>query len=207
MSGTGAEVEMSAFAQPARSYDQRENERIVVTLPGKLFVPAEEATLDCTVVNLSVGGAGIHCPEPPPLDAFVVLYVDGFGRFEGVTTRFVKGELGLKFICKDAKRKRLEQKLTDFVKEGMKYVTRLRRYSRAATSSEISHFTYADGEPMPCEVQDISIQGALLKTTARPAIGELVQLGQTHGWVVRHHENGIGVQFQQRPQYGQTDGR
>jgi hypothetical protein len=197
---------MSTIAQLARSEDRRSSERIVVTLAGKLFVPAEEATLDCTVVNLSVGGAGIYCPEPPPLDAFIVLYVDGFGRFEGITTRFVKGELGLKFICKDAKRKRLEQDLIGFVKEGMKGVTRLRRYPRAAASSEISHFTCAAGEPVPCEVQDVSFQGALLKTTARPAIGEWVQLGQTRGWVVRHHENGVGVQFQQRTQYSQTDG-
>jgi hypothetical protein len=198
---------MSTIAQSVRSEDQRSSERIVATLAGKLFVPAEEATLDCTVVNLSVGGAGIYCLEPPPLDAFIVLCIDGFGRFEGITTRFVKGELGLKFICKHAKRKRLEQDLTGFVKEGLKGVTRLRRYPRAAASSEISHFTCADGEPVPCEVHDVSFQGALLKTTARPAIGELVQLGQTRGWVVRHHENGIGVQFQQRPQYGQTDGR
>jgi hypothetical protein len=57
---------MNTNAQRARSDDQRENERVTVTLAGKLFVPAEEATLDCTVVNLSVGGAGLYCPEPPP---------------------------------------------------------------------------------------------------------------------------------------------
>jgi hypothetical protein len=198
---------MQTNAQNARSDDQRGSERVVVTLAGKLFVPAEETTLDCTVVNLSTGGAGIYCPEPPPLDAFVVLYVDGFGRFEGVTTRFVKGELGLKFTCKDAKRKRLEQDLTGFVKEGMKGVTRLRRYPRAAASSEIGQFTNAGGESIACEVLDVSFQGALLKTAARPAIGEIVHLGQTRGWVVRHHEEGIGVQFQQRSQFGQADVR
>jgi hypothetical protein len=196
---------MSTIAQSARSQDQRSSERIIVTLPGRLFVPAEESTLDCTVVNLSVGGAGIHCPEPPPLDAFVVLYVEGFGRFEAVTTRFVRGELGLKFICKDAKRKRLERGLTDFVKDGMKDVTRLRRHPRIAARSGISNFVCADGEPVPCEVRDISFEGAMLKTAARPAVGELVQLGQTRGRVVRHHEDGIGVQFLQRSHYGQTD--
>jgi PilZ domain len=198
---------MNTSTQLARSEDQRISERIIVTLAGKLFVPAEETTLDCTVVNLSTGGAGVYCPEPPPLAAFVVLYVDGFGRFDAVTTRFVNGELGLRFICKDAKRKRLEQDLTAFVMDGMKGVTRLRRYQRAVASSEIYHFTCANGDQVPCLVQDVSIQGAMLNTTARPALGELIQLGQTCGWVVRHHENGIGVQFKLRPQYGQTDGR
>src|SRR5438067_9309344 len=102
---------MNSKAQPVRSADQRSSERFAVRLAGKLFVPAEKTTLECTIVNLSVGGAGIYCSEPPPLDAFVVLYVEGFGRFDGVTTRYVRGELGLKFVCKEAKRKRLEQDL------------------------------------------------------------------------------------------------
>jgi hypothetical protein len=189
---------MNSNPQQARSNDQRENERTGVSRAGKLFVPAEETTFDCTVVNLSVGGAGIYCPEPPPLDAFIVLYVDGFGRFEGVVTHYAKGQLGLKFICKEAERKRLEQDLTNFVKEGMLGVTRSRRYPRTA-AAQIGHFTCAGGKPIACELLDVSFQGALLKTGTRPAIGEVVQLGKTRGWVVRHHDDGVAVQFQQRP--------
>jgi hypothetical protein len=188
---------MSSQAQFARSQDQRSSERVSVRLAGKLFVPAEQSTLECVIINLSVGGAGIHCPEPPPLDAFVVLYVEGFGRFDGVTTRYVNGELGLKFVCKEAKRKRLEQDLESFVKEGMTSVTRLRRHRRNPVNTSIVFFTRADGSQAACKLMDISFQGALLKTHVRPPIGEIVHLGQTRGWVVRHHEQGIGVQFQQ----------
>jgi len=196
---------MNANAQPARSEDQRANERIAVTLEAKLFLPAEGTTLDCTVVNLSAGGAKLYCPETAPPDASVVLYINGFGRFEGVTTRFVKGELGVQFVCRDAKRKRLEQDLTAFINEGMMGVTRLRRYPRAAASTGIRHFINAAGESVACEVLDISFQGALLKTAVRPAIGEIIQLGQTRGWVVRHHEQGVGVQFQQRFEPGAAE--
>ena len=192
-------------AQHVRTQDQRSSERVSVRLAGKLFVPAEHATLDCTILNMSVGGAGLHCPEPPPLDAFVVLYVDGFGRFDGVTTRYIDGELGLKFVCKEAQRKRLEQDLENFVKEGMTGVTRLRRHRRNAVNTPILFFTRADGSEAACKVMDISLQGALLKTQVRPAIGDVIHLGQTRGWVVRHHEQGIGVQFQQPFEAG--DGR
>jgi hypothetical protein len=188
---------MAKKARVARSTDQRSSERVQVKLAGKLFVPAEETTLDCTIVNLSVGGAGIFCPEPPPLDCFVVLYIDGFGRFEGVTTRYVEGELGLKFVCKDAKRQRLEQDLAGYVSGGMKGVTRVRRHRRDTAPVQIECFTMADGFDAACKLMDISLQGALLKTMARPAIGDVIQLGQTRAWVVRHHEEGIGVQFQQ----------
>jgi len=188
---------MGSKAQLARPTEQRSSERVPVRLAGKLFVPAEEITLDCTIINLSVGGAGIHCPEPPPLDCFVVLYIDKFGRFEGVTTRYVEGELGLKFVCKEAKRQRLEQDLAAYVADGMTGVTRLRRHRRDAAPVQIDYFTMGDGCEAPCKLMDISLQGALLKTKARPAIGEIIQLGQTRGWVVRHHDEGIGVQFQQ----------
>jgi hypothetical protein len=196
---------MRSNAQQARSVDQRGSERVQVRLAGKLFVPAEDSTLECTIVNLSTGGAGIYCPEPPPLDAFVVLYVDGFGRFDGVTTRYVKGELGLRFVCKDARRKKLEDDLADFVKHGMTSVTRLRRHKRKSTDAAIDFFTLADGSPVACEVLDISFQGARLKTAFKPAIGDLVRLGQTQAWVVRHDQDGIGVQFLQ--QFEDSDGR
>jgi hypothetical protein len=50
-------------AQCARLDDRRSGDRIVVSLPGELFVPAEATTLNCTVVNVSVDGAGIYFPE------------------------------------------------------------------------------------------------------------------------------------------------
>lgn len=198
---------MANNAPAARPQDQRSSEQIAVRLTGKLFVPAEESTLDCTIINLSLGGAGVHCPEPPPLDAFVILYVEGFGRFEGVTTRYVQGELGLKFVCKDTKRKRLEQDLAAFAQDGMTGVTRLRRHGRSAAAPKIKCFTRADGSVVPCQLLDISLQGAMLKTQLRPPIGEIVHLGETRAWVVRHHEEGVGVQFQEAFAQGQDDGR
>lgn len=185
---------MSAGMQPAGSRDRRGSDRVSAQLEGKLFVPSEERTLDCTISNLSVGGAGIKCAEPPPVDAFVVLYVDGFGRFDGVATRYAEGELGLKFVCKEAKRKRLEQDLEVFVREGMSGVTHLHRDRRAA-GARIDSFTCADGTRAHCSLVDISLQSATLKTLARPAIGEAILLGHTQGWVVRHHQQGIDVQF------------
>jgi len=187
---------MKFGVQPAAGAGERRGaERVSAQLEGKLFVPAEERTMDCTIVNLSVGGAGIHCEEPPPLDAFVVLYVDGFGRFDGVATRYSEGELGLKFVCKEAKRKRLEQDLEVFVREGMSGVTHLHRDRRAAAGERISSFTCSDGSRASCNIADISLQSATLKTLARPAIGELILLGNTKGWVVAHHQQGIDIQF------------
>lgn len=193
---------MKVGMQPAGSKDRRGSDRVSAQLEGKLYVPSQERTLDCMISNLSVGGAGIRCAEPPPIDAFVVLYVDGFGRFDGVTTRCQGGEVGLKFVCKEAKRKRLEQDLEVFVREGMSGVTHLHRDRRASSRVRIDYFFCADGSKASCSLVDISLQNATLKTLARPAIGEMILMGNTKAWVIRHHQQEIDVQFNEPPDDG-----
>jgi hypothetical protein len=190
---------MNMNAQNALANDQRADDRSPVRLTGKVFLPDIEATLDCFVTNLSVGGAGLWCEVALPVEAPLVLYIDGFGRFDGIATHAQNGEAGVKFSCQEAKRHRLEDDLIAFVQSGMKTVTRLRRSERAVAPVPIGHFRRESGEAIPCEVQDISLRGASLKTRQRPAVGEVVHLGQTRGWVVRHSEDGVGVQFLQSP--------
>jgi hypothetical protein len=174
--------------------ERRAFERVGASFTGKLFVPAESTTLDCTVVDLSAGGAGVRCAEAPPLNTFVVLYVDGMGRFEAVTVRFVQGVLGLRFQCRDARRKRLIEKLNLYVNTGVTTVTRLRAHERVANVTAL-HFTRPNGEEVRCDVLDISQEGMSLRTNGRPPINELIQVGRTYGRVVRHHDQGIGIQF------------
>jgi hypothetical protein len=179
---------------PAPSEDRREFSRVVTTFPGKLFLPAEQITLDCQVINLSAGGAGIRCDEPPPLQSFVVLYIEGFGRFQGVATRYEAGELGMCFVCREAKRERLKRDLAAYVQDGQLPATRLRAHHRAP-SSAIGHFIRHNGEQVRCDVLDISLQGLSLRTDSRPPVGEIINLGQSWGRVVRHHPDGIALQF------------
>jgi hypothetical protein len=190
---------MTSTAQNALAPEQRADERVNVRLEGTLFVPAGKRTFDCTIVDLSASGAGIYCAEPPPLNSAVVLYVNGFGRFDGIATRYVNGELGLRFDCKEARRKRLEADLDGYVKEGMLGVTRLRRFQRGTPRAPIEQFTRANGEVAACELIDISLQGVSLRTSVRPPIGEVIELGLTRGWVIRHFGDCVGVQFLQRP--------
>ena len=187
---------MKSNAQVALHWpgEKRAHERVVTALAGQLFVPAEETTFACQIINLSAGGAGVRCPEPPPLDTFVVLYIDGFGRFGGVATRYIKGELGLKFVCKEAKRQRLLRDLASFVDGGAADLTKLRRHPRTSSVS-VGYFQRPSGEFVACDVLDISLQGVSLRTESRPPVGEIINLGRTWGRVIRHHQDGIALQF------------
>jgi hypothetical protein len=198
---------VSAQKVPDLARDQRDEARWKLRLEGRLFLPAEETTFDCIILDLSAGGAGLYCDEPPPLNSSVVLYVNGFGRFEGVATRYVKGELDLRFVCTDSKRKRLEEDLASYLKEGLLGITRLRRFQRTAPRAPIEHFVRTDGSVVPCELLDISLQGVSLRTSVHPPIGEVIALGATRAWVIRHFDDCIGVQFLQIPIAGAADGR
>ncbi len=174
--------------------ERRRFKRIRVDLPGRLFVPAEERESRCTVIDLSPGGAAIDCEITPDQDAQVVLYVDGFGRFEGTVVRPQGGGFGVRFNCSPLKRERIAEQLMLFLNKTLVDSSVLRRHERAPTKG-FTRFTRADGQLIRCEVLDLSTSGVSVKTDIRPPIGEYVLIGQMAGRVARHHESGIGIEF------------
>jgi PilZ domain len=174
--------------------NRRQHERSAVSLDGHLFVPAEESEQDCLIVDLSAGGARVQCEDVPPPSTYVILYVNGFGRFPAVTTRFSDGAIGLRFDMTETKRERLTIQIKAFLQAGIVGVTNLRRYKRVPVPAE-GAFLRADGSQVVCSIRDFSLQGVFLETQCRPPQGEIIALGHHRGKVVRHEDTGIAVQF------------
>ena len=55
--------------------------------------------------------------------------------------------------------------------------------------------TLPDGRVYNCEVIDISISGAAIKTDVLPSIGTYVMLGKMKGRVVRYLDTGVAIEF------------
>ncbi|MDE2183911.1 MAG: PilZ domain-containing protein [Alphaproteobacteria bacterium] len=174
--------------------ERRRFRRVPVNLPGKLFVPGDGQESACTVADLSPGGAQIDCVLPLEQGTPVVLYVNGFGRFEGTVARREEKFLGIRFVSSALKRERTAEQLTLFMNQGLVDNADLRRHDRAPTKG-LTRFTRADGQIVPCEVLDLSMSGISVKTELRPPIGEFVLIGQMAGRIARHHEDGIGIEF------------
>jgi hypothetical protein len=177
-----------------RKMDRRNSSRVRITVQGKLFIVSEQHEIDCIVLDLSSGGAGVQCSPIPPRKSNVILYVDGFGRFEGVTTQPTRDGTGIHFECTQRKRERIDEQLKLYVSEGLKAVTHLRQSARMEPV-DIPNFITSDGEIVGCEVLDISLTGTSLKTTERPPIDDVITFGRMEAQVVRHHDRGIGVRF------------
>jgi PilZ domain len=191
-------VDREAVLARARE-ERRRYRRVPMDLKGRLFVPDEERETACTITDMSPGGAQVACEGIPSAETAVVLYIDGFGRFDGIVARPPKGEwtegkFGVRFNCTALKRERVAEQLTLYLNSGAIDPTTLRRHDRTQTKG-LARFTRANGEVVSCEVLDLSVSGVSLSTEARPPIGELVLIGQMAGRVARHHETGIGIEF------------
>ncbi len=183
----------STPALPAAK-DKRKYERIKLFLPGQLFNPLNEQSAECKVLNLSAGGAAVQCDAKFPAGLTLVLYIENFGRFEGKTIVHESGRLALEFAIGEGKRSRLKEMIRTFAADGVAGVTQMRRHARMP-SLITGSITRANGENISCDVLDISLDGVCLRTSVRPLVGEIVNLGRTRGRVVRHHPDGIAVQY------------
>jgi len=180
--------------------ERRRYKRVPVSLSGRLFVPAENREAHCKIADMSPGGARITCDVIPPQGAQVVVYIDGFGRFEGIVARPDTDAFGIQFNCSQHKRERVAEQLTLYLNGGNLDESSLRRHDRAPTKG-LARFTRANGDVVNCEVLDLSLSGVSLSTDVRPPVGEFVLIGQMAGRVARHHETGIGIEFvaQEKP--------
>lgn len=174
--------------------ETRKYERVSLSLNGLLFDPEDGTEIECELINLSGGGAALRIASELPPGKHMVLYIEGFGRYEGTTVFHSSGMPALNFTIGELKRKRLTEMLHQFVSHGLQGVTELRRDARAPSSSA-DEIVRENGERWPCDILDISLHGASLKTEGRPSPGEVIALGRSLGLVVRHHRNGIAIQY------------
>jgi len=174
--------------------ERRRDRRECVALPGRHFEPAENREAACKIADLSPGGARVLSENVPPEGTHIVVYIDGFGRFEGNVTRAEESAFGMEFKCTEHKRERVAQQLMLYVEGAPLEQTEVRRHDRVKSDGSVS-FTRANGEVVECKVLDYSLSGVFLPTEARPPIGEFVLISKVPGRVARHHTNGVAIEF------------
>jgi hypothetical protein len=176
--------------------ERRARPRAPVGVKGKIFFPERKLEEECVVSDLSPDGAGLKSSCSAAVGALAVLYVDGLGRFEGKIVRRDRLRLGVKFDFSEVKRARLAQMITDYVERGEIKSTSVRARSRLTGSQALHQFVLTSGQSRDCEIVDIALSGASLRTDVRPPVGETIMFGKTTAIVVRHTKCGIAVSFQ-----------
>ncbi len=180
--------------------NRRRYERTSLTVAGRLMLPSG-GEYPCHVADISEGGIGLHCPANGEIGDRVIVYLDNLGRFEGQLVRRFDGGFAIETSLHTNQRERLIERielLKGVAKSGDVADLPLRAARRAPTDAEATEgarLTIENGEEVPCRVLDISLTGAHLKITSRPKVGTHVTVGKTLGRVVRHTDEGVGVEF------------
>lgn len=171
--------------------DRRVWRRFQVPLAGRLFGPSG-GSWNCEVLDLSPGGARVQAADHPPPGP-VILYIDRVGRIEAEMLGPDRGAMRLRFVCDPARREAITQMLARMIQGGLAQTVRLRRQNRVCLSE--FQLIRDCGTSVPCDALNISLRGMSLRTAVRPPLGELVTVGHSRGRVVRHHDQGIAIEF------------
>ena len=132
----------------------------------------------------------------------IVAYIDHIGRVEGHVVRPFDGGFAVDLNTSSRKREKLAAQLIWLANKHELDLPEDRRHERIVPKNPASILTLADGRQYRCRIIDLSLSGAAVAISVRPAIGTLVSLGGMRGSVVRHFDEGIAIEFAfvQRPE-------
>ncbi len=183
--------------RPARKLpkpERRRFQRVKINVLGR-FMLSNRNEYPCQVVDMSPGGAALMAPVSGEIGERVIAYIDHIGRIEGVVTRLFEGGFAMTVNATAGKRDKLASQLTWLANRNVLNLPEDRRHNRITPRRPFSDVVLPDGQALRCKIIDVSLSGAALATTARPALGSPITIGRMRARVVRHFREGIAVEF------------
>ena len=148
----------------------------------------------CQVIDLNTESATFITSDVPPLGLAIVAYLEDLGRVEVISGSPVQGGFKISFAATGSRLERLQQRIT-YLLERASGAPDHRRHPRYEPKDKHSSVMLPDGRTYACEVLDISVSGAAIKTDVMPALGTYLMVGKMKGRVVRYLENGVALEF------------
>ena len=149
----------------------------------------------CQVVDLTPTGATFLTENAPAKGLTLVAYLEEVGRVEAISREPVAGGFTVAFSLTGSRLERLQQRIQWLQQKQAGAAPEGRRHVRYEPTETQSHISLPDGRIYPCEVIDISVSGAGIKTEVMPSVGTYLMLGKMRGRVVRYLEHGVAIEF------------
>lgn len=126
----------------------------------------------------------------------IIAYFDHLGGLEGSVVRMLAGGgFALKFTFTQHKREKLAGQITWLINRHELASAEDRSHERISMGERKATMRLSDGILVEVRMIDVSASGASIGTVVRPPIGSQITIGKLRAKIVRHHGNGIGVQF------------
>lgn len=179
-----------SFEPRYRGPERRRDKRRKATLPGHVVHTGKGDDAPCILLDISPGGAAIICsPDFSPGDE-VALSFEQLGKFQGTVVTGSGGRVSIKFDQNPRARRIVMEKIARFSQRHFK-----RPAAPAIRETVPSRFIWSDGRVSDCNIENISLTEASLRTPARPPMNDIIRIGLSSARVVSHHERGIAVEF------------
>jgi hypothetical protein len=192
----GNEVNNLAYTDTSDDTENVGSQLLSNVVFGRFMLPdmTEHA---CQVTDVTYDGAKFVSDLRPLVGISIVAYLEDIGRVEAISGEHSDRGFEIKFTATGARLERLKAKI-DFLNKKQSGGEESRRHTRFEPIEKTSQITLPDGRVYQCEVLDISLSGAAIKTDVMPALGTYLMLGRMKGRVVRYIEQGVGIQFQKQ---------
>jgi hypothetical protein len=174
--------------------ERRRFQRVKLNLLGRCMFP-DRRECPCQLLEISPGDASFVSPFCGEAGERVIAYIDNIGRLEGVIIERTDHGFVMAISASPRKRDRLADTLTWLANRHVLNLAEDRRNVRRAPKRSDATVVFADGTTHNCRVIDMSLSGAALATSLRPPLGSPVRLGRLGARVVRHFDDGIGIEF------------
>jgi hypothetical protein len=148
----------------------------------------------CQVVDVTLEGATFMSNHVPPIGQPLVAYLEEIGRVEVVSSAEVQGGFRVDYTLQGPRLERLQQRI-NLLRSKDGEASDSRRHARYEPTEKVSQISLPDGRVYNCEVLDISISGAAIKTEVMPSVGTFLMLGKMRGRVVRYIDQGVAIEF------------
>jgi len=173
--------------------DRRKHRRVSVELEGR-FMREDQQEYPCQVINMSGGGMALLAPVSCDPGERVVAYLENFGRLEGTVARCFEGGFAVQINASAQKRERIANLLTWYANREHTDAEE-RQHERFTPRIAAQKLILPNGDVHDCRVIDVSLSGASIAIVVKPPMESVVVLGRLRGRVVRHHDEGVALQF------------
>lgn len=174
--------------------EKRSFQRVKIKVFGR-FMLEDRTEHPCQVIDMSPGNVALRTSRIGEPGEKVIAYIDHIGRIEGVVTRKLIDGFAMTVLASDRKKDKLAAQLTWLANKHELDLPEDRRHERVVPRNPISVLQMDDGRQYQCRIIDLSLSGAAIEISIRPALGSQVVLGTMRGQVVRHFDDGIAIEF------------
>jgi hypothetical protein len=173
--------------------DERRYPRYPLSLPGR-FMRADKLDYSCRLKEISIVDAVMTTSTPLNIGEHLIVYLLHLGGLEGTVIGRTEDGFAMSLIATQRKREKLAAQIKRMTAQGEISETEERVFPRRPTN-QIATLVLFDGTVLDCPMLDVSRSGASIVTPIRPPIGTEVVFASRRAVVVRHHEEGIAVEF------------